>query len=152
MRFDGLHGPNVIHLLLISNNVKNHYCWIKNTNKFISSELSKKGHERKVCLRCINSFTNLKSLNNHLELCSKHDPVRMDMPVDKDGNPWKVSFIHHFKKMRVPFIVYADFECFTESISSCTPDGNRSYTEKYQKHNPSGFCFLIKCFDDKLFP
>ena len=54
--------------------------------------------------------------------------------------------------MRVPFIVYADFECFTESISTCTSNDSRSYTEKYQKHNPSGFCYLIKCFDDSIFP
>ena len=70
----------------------------------------------------MSSFTTLKALKDHLEICSEHDPVRMEMPVDKDGNPWKVSFIHYFKKMRVPFIVYVDFECFAESISTCPPN------------------------------
>jgi len=53
--------------------------------------------------------------------------------------------------MRVPFVIYADFECFTENISSCQPDEGRSYTEKYQKHKPSGYCYMIKCYNDKLY-
>ena len=28
---------------------------------------------------------------------------------------------------------------------------DKSYTEQYQKHIPSGFCYHIKCFDDTLF-
>ena len=26
-----------------------------------------------------------------------------------------------------------------------------SYTKQYQKHTPSGFCYFIKCFDDKVY-
>jgi len=36
--------------------------------------------------------------------------------------------------MRVPFIVYADFESFYKAISECQPDPSESYTNKYQKH------------------
>ena len=128
MRISDDHGSNVINLLLISNDEANHYCWIRNISRLISSQVNKNGHERKYCLRCLNSFTSLTSLNNHLKYCSSNEAVRMEMPVDKDGNLWKISFIHYFKKMRVPFIVYADFECFTESISTCRPDDRRSYT------------------------
>ena len=53
--------------------------------------------------------------------------------------------------MRVPFVIYADFECFTKKISTCSPDGNKSYTKQFQQHKPSGNCYLIKCFDDNLF-
>ena len=53
--------------------------------------------------------------------------------------------------MRVPFVVYADFECFTESISTVAPSVEKSYTNKYQSHKPSGFCFLVKAMDDNLF-
>jgi hypothetical protein len=52
--------------------------------------------------------------------------------------------------MRVPFVVYADFECFTESISTVAPE--KSNTVKYQEHTPSGFCFLIKAIDNKFKP
>ena len=53
--------------------------------------------------------------------------------------------------MRVPFIVYADFESFTPQLSTCQPNPDNSNTNQYQKHIPSGFCYHIKCFDDALY-
>ena len=53
--------------------------------------------------------------------------------------------------MRVPFIVYADFESFTSQLSTCQPNPEKSCTKQYQKHIPSGFCYHIKCFDDTLY-
>ena len=55
------------------------------------------------------------------------------------------------RAMRVPFVIYADFECYTKKISTCCPDNRKSYTKQFQHHMPSGDCFLIKCFDDNLF-
>ena len=52
--------------------------------------------------------------------------------------------------MRVPFVAYADFECITEKILKVGPKKNES-TDKYQQHKPSGFTYLIKCFNDKVF-
>ena len=49
------------------------------------------------------------------------------------------------------FVIYADFECFTKKISTCCPDDRKSYTKQFQQHKPSGYCYLIKCFDDNLF-
>ena len=53
--------------------------------------------------------------------------------------------------MRVPFIVFANFECFTPHLSTCQPNPDKSYTKQYQKHIPSGFCYHIKRFDDTLY-
>ena len=53
--------------------------------------------------------------------------------------------------MRVPLVIYTDFECFTKKILSCSPDGRESYTKQFQQHKPSRYCYLIKCFDDNLF-
>jgi len=54
--------------------------------------------------------------------------------------------------MRVPIVVYADFESFTKPIDSSQPDPNRSFTKAYQKHEPSGFCFHMKCLDKSSEP
>ena len=61
-----------------------------------------------------------------------------------------ISFIHHNRSIKVPFVVYADFEAFTEEISTCKPDQEFSFTKKYQKHRPSEFCFKIVCFDKRF--
>ena len=53
--------------------------------------------------------------------------------------------------MRVPFIVYADFESFTSQRSTCQPNPDKSYTKHYQKYIPSGFCYHIKCFNETLY-
>ena len=53
--------------------------------------------------------------------------------------------------MRVPFIIYADFESVIKPINMCHSDPTQSYTNRYQKHIPISFCFYIKCFDDTLY-
>jgi len=49
--------------------------------------------------------------------------------------------------MTVPIVVYVDSEFFTKPIDSCQSDPDRSFTKAYQKHEPSGFCFHVKCLD-----
>ena len=36
-------------------------------------------------------------------------------------------------------------------MQSCDPNPESSYTKRYQKHDPSSFCYYIKCFDDKVY-
>ena len=104
------------------------------------------------CDRCINHFPNGLALKKHLEYCSNHDAVRIEFPKPKKGEEKAfLKFKNYKKKMRVPFVIYADFECLTKKISPCSPDGSKSYTKQFQQHKPSGYCYLIKCFDDNLF-
>ena len=53
--------------------------------------------------------------------------------------------------MRVPFIVYADFQSFTPQLSTCQSNPDKSYTKQYQKNISRGFCYHIKYFDDTLY-
>ena len=41
-------------------------------------------------------------------------------------------------------MIYADFESILEKIDTVSPNTNKSYTNKYQKHTPCGFCYYIK--------
>ena len=36
-------------------------------------------------------------------------------------------------------------------MQSCEPNPEISYTKQYQKHEPSSFCYYIKCFDDEVY-
>ena len=56
----------------------------------------------------------------------------------------KIFFKNHKRKLLIPFVVYADFECFTKPIKTCNPYPNESFTMQYQKHEPSGFCLYLK--------
>ena len=146
----------VINLLLIANEETNHFCWIKNMSRLLSSGINNHQHKRYFCYRCLNSFNSEKSLNKHTEYCQNNEEVKIEMPMIKDDEgkflgPEYIYFKNHYKKQRVPFVVYADFECFTEKIDTCQPEEGKSFTNQYQKHSPSGFSYLIKCFDDNLF-
>lgn len=48
---------------------------------------------------------------------------------------------------KIPFVVYADFECFIEPFNKKIGKG----TSQYQKHTPSGFCYTIKCMDESIY-
>ena len=141
-------GKREINLILPTNGGNQHYCWIKNMSRLTSSQTSKHNGKRYLCKYCVNSLPTEQSLQKHIEYCSNEKAVRVEMP--EKGT--MLSFKNYHRKMRVPFVVYADFEAFTESISTCCPDESSSYTKQYQKHRPSSFCYYIKCFDDKLFP
>lgn len=53
--------------------------------------------------------------------------------------------------MRVPFIVYAEFESFIKPIDTCQPNPENSYTKQYQKPTSSSFCYYIKSYDDIVY-
>ena len=73
----------------------------------------------------------------------------MKMPTKKHRI---LKFKHHFKKLSLPFVIYADFECFTVPVNSCQPNPEKSYTTTYQKHEPSGFCLYLKGLVDNFKP
>ena len=142
----------LINLLLISEGENNHYCWIKNMSRLLASEVSKHKSKMYFCPRCYNAFQSETSLEKHIEYCNSNEEVKICMPKDDDGNPKYIKFNNYNRKMRVPFVVYADFECINEKIDTCEPDKRESFTNQYQKHKAVGFCYLIKSFDDQIFP
>ena len=136
---------NII-LILIEEGV-NHYCLVKNLSRLLSSQVSNHKEKHHFCLRCLNAFWTHKSLNKHLEYCKKHKAVKIEL-LEKGTI---LKFINYHRREKLPFIVYADFECSIMPIQSYNPDNKESYTKKYQKHESISFSYYIKCFDDNVF-
>ena len=84
-------------LLLISNENKSHYVYIKDFNKFVCNKRKnkKKTYFFKCCLQC---FSSENVLAEHKENCLMI-------------NGGSISFKNYFKQLPVPFKLYADFEC-----------------------------------------
>ena len=139
---------NVILMLIEEGGVK-HYCLVKNLSRLLSSQVSNHNEKYHFCLRCLNPFWTEKSLNKHQEYCGKYEAVKIELP--KKGTMLKFKNYHRSEK--VPFSVFADFECCIKSMQSCKPNPESSYTKQYQKHEPSSFCYYmyIKCFDDEVY-
>ena len=138
-------NEQTINLLLISDGEKQHYCLIKSLSRLLSSQVSGHKESNSFCLNCLNHFPNEEKLKIREEYCLKNQAIRIEMPEKGSF----ISFIHHNRSIKVPFVVYADFEAFTEEIPISEQNEKFSFTQKYQKHKPSGFCFKIVCFDKR---
>ena len=78
-----------------------------------------------------------------MSYCGNNETATVIMPTKNTI----LCFQNHFKKLPIPFTIYADFECFTMPINSFQPNPNKSYTQAYQKHEPSGYCLYLKGLD-----
>ena len=131
-----------IDLFLYEENGKWHYSLIKNFSRFCRSQITSRTNEPLyICKRCFCSFTKDLLLKKHIFYCSGKDSVYVVMPKKEDSI---LKYKNFEKQFPIPFVAYADFECFTKPMSSCCPNPEESYNYSYQKHEPSGFCFFIK--------
>ena len=132
---------NTIDLFFYEEDGNCHYSLIKNFNRLITSQITKsKNGKIFICKRCFTHFTNQELLDKHIKYCSCNKSSIVKMPNPKTT----LKFKNYYKQLPIPFTVYADFECFTKPMNSCSPDPKDSYNYKYQKHEPSGFCFYAK--------
>ena len=111
---------------------------IKDLSKFLRSSLTKHHETVEICRSCLNHFPKGK-LKNHEEYCFQNETIKIEMP--KEGS--SISFKHHNRSIKVPFVVYADFEAFTKEIKTIPQNDRVAFTQKYQHHQPSGFCYKI---------
>ena len=130
-----------IDLFLYEEDGKYHYSLIKNFSRLFRSQITSRTKEPiQICKRCFCHYTKEELLHKHISYCSNNETVAVVMPP-KDT---MLAFENYHKSLPIPFVVYADFECFTKPLHNCSPNPENSYTYNYQKHEPSGFCFYVK--------
>ena len=126
---------------------KTHYTLVKNKSALIASQINNHEHKRHFCLNCFNSFNSPETLETHKEYCYVNESVKTLMPPPGTYLRFK-NFLHSEK---APFAVYADFERVIKPMDNCNPDPNKSYTKKYQKHEPISFSYYILCSIDGVY-
>ena len=136
-----------IVLLLIKDGDNSHYCLVKNDSALLSSQINNHKGTRHFCLNCFNGFDTQESLNKHKEYCYNNECVKINMPPTGSFLEFK-NFAHSEK---APFAIYADFESLIKPLDVCDPDPEKSYTKKYQKHEPISFVYYIKSFDESVY-
>ena len=68
---------------------------------------------------------------------------QVKMPELDPNNPDKfyIKFKNHYKKLKAPFVIYADFESLTEKYG--TVGTKYKNTDAHQKHAPCGFMINV---------
>ncbi|XP_074026191.1 uncharacterized protein [Leptinotarsa decemlineata] len=147
-----------VNLLLITDDSGNsQYCWIKDFSRLVSSQLSAHDHKKYFCDGCLIYFSSerllLRYKMNDCNLVSTTAPTT-NFEINKYGRMVaenKLMFEHFERQMRVPFVVYADFESVLEPIHVNEPNPESSYTIETFKHAPYAFAYLTKCsYNDDL--
>ena len=117
-------------------------------------DLSRDGSKFSDNLNNINNFDN-RNASVALNVFAYEDhvyPLQINNNERDEAANLLLIFPHHCRSMRVPFIIYADFQSFTPQLSSTSqPNPESSWTKQYQLHTPSEFCYHIKCLDVTLF-
>ena len=131
---------NPMDLLLISNENKSHYVYIKDCDRFIFSKTKIK-NKKYFCKNYLQCFSNENVLTDHKKICFK---INGEQAVKLEGG--FIEFKNYFKVIPVPFRVYAYFECILKSVKS----NEGFYTEKYQNHIPRSFSYKLVCVDNNF--
>lgn len=147
-----------INLLLISDSEGNsHYCWIKNFSRLLAGQVTAKKCAKHFCDGCLRYFQTKEQLWQHTRFDCNHvytklpntDPVKDASGKTIAGNILK--FENYNKQLKVPFVVYADFESILKPIDTVEPNPQKKFTIKTCEHEPHSFAYYIKCsYDDKL--
>ena len=130
--------------MLISNELKSHYMYIKNFDRFMFNKTKNKNKKyfRKNCLQC---FSSEEVLIEHKEDCLVING-KQNVKLEK----FFISFKHYFKQIHIPFKISADFECILKKVNSDIEySSNSSYTRKYQNHVPCSFAYKVVSVDNK---
>ena len=100
-------NEQVLNVLLISNEEKSHYVFIKDFNRLMYSEVKTKNqHKKHFCMACLQNFTTKEILNNHRERC-----LLINGTQAAKYEKGVIKFKNYEKQLPIPFKIYADSEC-----------------------------------------
>ena len=129
-----------IDLLLLIDNNKSHYVYIKDFDRFMFHKTKNK-NKKWFCRSCLQCFSSESVLIKHKENCLSING-KQSVILEKGI----IELENYFKQIPVPFKIYVDFECNLKSVES----DEGSYTKKYQDHIPCSFVYKVVCIDDRL--
>ena len=135
-----------VDLLLIGEIEKNHYVLIKDFNTLMYDH--RLHRRRKIfCHYCLQGFRTVEKLEYHVKDCFKINRKRtIDMP--KKSEYIKVKNLG--RKVKSPFMIYADFKSILVPEDNEKQNLNESCTHKYQKYGTCSYSCKLDCVDDKF--
>ena len=103
---------NSMNLLLVTNENKSHYMYIKDFDRFMFYKLKNK-NKKYFCKSCLQCFSGKNVLTKHKEVCLSINGVQ-SVRLEKGT----IAFKKYFKQILGPFKNYAESECHLKSVES----------------------------------
>ena len=99
------------------------------------------------CCYCLQAFSTEKILKSHMKDCFKiNGKQTIKIPKKREY----VKFKNFERKIKSPFLIYADFESILVPEDNGKQNPNESYSSKYQKHIACSYGYKLVCVDDKF--
>ncbi|MCG7877069.1 MAG: DNA polymerase [Candidatus Thiodiazotropha endolucinida] len=133
-------------LLLLTSQQTSHYCLIKDLNRFLSRTKRRKC-KTFFCPYCLHGFVSEKGLHNHKPYCSIHGPQKVELPTS--GQNDMLEFSDYEKQLKIPFVIYADFECLSVKVQSSSVNPQQSSTSTSSLLQPISFGYKVVCQNPK---
>ena len=96
---------------------------------------------------CLQALSTEEILKRHIKDCFKINGKQRIITPKKGES---VKFKNYERKIKPPFIIYADFESILVSKDNGKQNPEEPHTDKYQKHIASSYCYKLVCVDDKF--
>ena len=132
-------------LLMISNGEIWHYLLVKNLPGLLKG-ITSNHKEDFYCLNCSHSYRTKNKLQEHKKICENHNYCHVEIPNEDNKT---IKYNQGEKSIKLLFVIYADFECLLEKMSTCQNNPNESSTTEINKHTPSGYSLYTHCSFDK---
>ena len=136
----GIRRDHEINLLFISEDDKLHYTAVKSLSRLLTSRNMKHKCKQYFYNNSLQGFTLESRRDEHYSYWIDNETVRVEMP--NKGST--VEFYDGQNQLKVPFMMYVDFEAMLEPIQGPSQDPEESYTKKVNQHIPSGYCVYSK--------
>ena len=138
-----------VNLLYLTNNHNAHYCFIKNISRLVGDQITKHHGVLHICDGCLLYFSSKEKLTSHQARDCMHLVTKL--PKVDNSNKSFIQFDKFQRKLKLPFVIYADFEAILKPIQTCDPDPLKSYTNSINVHKVFSYGYFIKCsYDDGL--
>ena len=136
--------------MLIESGEIQHYCYVKRESALLFDKSI--NNKTFYCMMCLTRFTRADLLENHKKYHNGVNgrPTRIEMPEEGKNT---LSFQNHHKQIKMPYVIYADFEALVKKIPGCerVPESKqKSYTDKTEWHEACGYSYMVARSDGEV--
>src|SRR5277367_63745 len=115
-----------VDLLFFKKGEKSHYCWIKNLNALLRTQIYACNNTAQICRKCFYYTQSKVMLAKHSENCK--EVCRYE--IERED----IKFKNEHKILRVPYVLYCDMESLLKPMHEASRN-----TVKFQKHTACSF-------------
>ena len=108
-----------------------HYAWINDFSRFMYDITAHKC-KKFFCKKCLGYFNDEPHLQEHSKNCSATEGLQQVIQIPDDPRPLKFRNIRY--QQRIPFVIYADFECLVPATNKLPRPAETAF--EYQHHLP----------------